>query len=114
MREAIRTQIRDFYAFKPTLSHTVIYAKTRNNSAFSCLRKSLFDHAEKPVRHDGTGSFIARNSLFRSAVRSLAPLFPTLAHRREKPHCDAITCVSSANTYIYHDKTHISQRITAI
>lgn len=114
MREAIRTQIRDFYAFKPTLSHTVIYAKTRNNSAFSCLRKSLFDHAEKPVRHDGTGSFIARNSLFRSVERYLASLFPTLTHRRKKLYGDAIIRISCANRYIYHDKTHISQNITAI
>ena len=112
MRTAIRTQIRCFCAFYVTLYHTVVYVKSTNNSAFSGLRKSLFDHAEEPVRHDGTGSFMARNSLFRSAVRYLASFFPTLTHRRKKLYSDAITCVSSANRHIFHINIHLSHNIT--
>lgn len=112
MRTSIRTQIRCFYAFYATPYHTVIYAKLRYNSAFPDLRKSLFDHAEEPVRHDGTGSFTARNSLFRSAVRYLASFFPTLTHRRKKLYGDAIIRISCANRYISHINIHLSHNIT--
>ena len=111
MRRAIRTQIRCFCAFYVTLYHTAVYVKSINNSAFSGLRKSLFDHAEKPVRHDGKGSFMARNSLFRSAGRYLASLFPILTHRRKKLYGDAITRISGANRDIFHINIHLSHNI---
>ena len=112
MRTAIRTQIRCFCAFYVTLYHTAVYVKSTNNSAFHCLRKSLFDHAEEPVRHDGTCSFTARNSLFRSAVQSLASLFPTLTHRRKKLYGDTVTRISCANTHIFHINIYLSHNIT--
>lgn len=112
MRTTIRTQIRCFCAFYVTLYHTAVYAKPTNNSAFPCLRKSLFDHAEEPVRHDGTGSFMARNSLFRSAVRYLASFFPTLTHRRKKLYGDTVTRISCANTHISHINIYLSHNIT--
>lgn len=112
MRTTIRTQIRCFYAFYATPYRTVIYTKSRYNSAFPCLRKSLFDHAEEPVRHDGTGSFMARNSLFRSAIRYLASFFSTLTHRRKKLYGDTVTRISCANTHISHINIHLSHNIT--
>lgn len=112
MRTTIRTQIRCFYAFYATPYHTAVYVKSTNNSAFPCLRKSLFDHAEEPVRHDGKGSFMARNSLFRSAEQSLASLFPTLTHRRKKLYGDTVTRISCANIYIFHINIHLSHNIT--
>lgn len=112
MRTTIRTQILCFYAFYATLYRTVIYTKSTNNSAFPGLRKSLFDHAEKPVRYDGKDSFMARNSLFRSAEQSLASLFPTLTHRRKKLHGDTVTRISCANTHIFHINIHLSHNIT--
>lgn len=112
MRTTIRTQIRCFYAFYVTLYHTDVYVKSTNNSAFSGLRKSLFDHAEEPVRHDGKGSFMARNSLFSSAEQSLASLFPTLTHRRKKLYGDTVTRISCANTHTSHINIHLSHNIT--
>ena len=112
MRTTIRTQILCFYAFYTTLYRTVIYTKSTNNSAFPGLRKSLFDHAEKPVRYDGKGSFMARNCLFRSAEQSLASLFPTLTHRRKKLYGDTVTRISCANTHIFHINIHLSHNIT--
>ena len=112
MRTAIRTQIRCFCAFYVTLYHTAVYVKSTNNSAFPCLRKSLFDHAEEPVRHDGTGSFMARNSLFSSVEQSLPSFFPTLTHRRKKLYGDAIIRISCANTHISHINIHLSHNIT--
>lgn len=112
MRTAIRTQIRCFCAFHATHYHTTVYVKSTNNSAFPGLRKSLFDHAEKPVRHDGKGSFMARNSLFRSAGRYLASLFPTITHRRKKLYGDAMTRISRANRHIFHINIHLSHNIT--
>lgn len=112
MRTAIRTQIRCFCAFYVTLYHTAVYIKSTNNSAFPCLRKSLFDHAEEPVRHDGKGSFMARNSLFRSAVRYLPSFFPTITHRRKKLYGDTVTRISCANTHISHINIHLSHNIT--
>lgn len=112
MRTTIRTQIRCFYAFYVTPYRTVIYTKSRYNSAFSDLRKSLFDHAEEPVRHDGKGSFMARNSLFRSVEQSLPSFFPTLTHRRKKLYGDTVTRISCANTHISHINIHLSHNIT--